>query len=306
MITPHPEKTVYSFHYPEIETVVREVVKDFPHDLYRQNWSPGLDDLHEPLLNAYERFARTEGGVIGWGRFPHRYYVNGSSEAIFHLLARHKATMPDVPLYQLHGEYQGYREFAKALGLNIKDIWAPSEQTPGVLILSNPSAIDGNRLSSSLVASALERHKVIFDFAYVGMTEMPLEFSLDHENVIAVVASLSKPFGLYYHRIGFAWSANPIASLYGNRWFKNVFSIKVGEAALKRIDMRAIRAKYTTQQCVATEQAGDALGCELLPAEVWLLANAQSTREAENIDAMRKFERGGGYRICLTPYYQSY
>lgn len=307
MTDPYPEMTVYSFHYPEVEAVVREVVKEFPHELYKQNWYPGLDDLHEPLLNAYERYARTEGGVIGWGRFPHRYYVNGSSEAIFHLLARHKATMPDVPLYQLEGEYQGYSEFARTLGLSIQSKrWPDGAQDPGVFILSNPSAINGNRLSNHVLMSALERHKVILDFAYLGMTEMPLEFSLDHENVLAVVASLSKPFGLYYHRIGFAWSAEPIGSLYGNRWFKNAFSIKVGEAALKNIDMRAIREKYTTAQCVAAQVAGESLGCELQPAEVWLLANAKDNREAHNTEVMRRFRRGDDYRICLTPYYQSY
>ncbi len=295
---PAPLTTVYSYYLPEVREVVDEVAARFPHELLLGNVHPGLDDLHVPLIERFESVHA--GNVRGWAALPHRYPTGGSSEGLFHLLARHAAQEPGVPLYQLAGEYQGYRAYAVALGLTIADVAEDEVATlpPGRFLLSHPSARDGDRLAPELLAAILDRHRAVLDLCYLGMTE-PLGLDVSHPNVDAVVASFSKPYGLYYFRLGLCWSREPIASLYATRWFKNAFSIEVGKAVLDRLDLGALRARYRHAQALAVERASDDLGAELEPSEVWLLARRRGLRLPP---ALEPYRRGDGARVCLTEY----
>src|SRR5918999_601042 len=59
----------------------------------------------------------------------------------------------------------------------------------------------------------------------------------------AVFFSLSKAFGVYYHRIGGVLSRAPLPGLEGNRWFKNVFSLALGTLLLERFGVRELPAR---------------------------------------------------------------
>jgi aspartate/methionine/tyrosine aminotransferase len=325
-----PVPTIYSYYMPEVRNTVSNALAWLNHggrghrtvhDILRQNFDPGLDDLHLPLMEKYESFARSE-GVIGLESFDEKYFTNGSSEGIFHLL---NGLLPGEQLYQFEGEYHGYEKYAQAIGRSIHTITAEPGRTdlkshvlnvtPGIVILSNPASKDGNIVDPNLLTTILRRHQVIIDLAYMGMTRKPLNIDLTQPGIIAVVGSLSKPFGLYYYRIGFCYSKYPIDSLYGNRWFKNALSIKIGEAVLDDVSntakLAALKDKYFALQKRAVAEVNQHFGFD--PAgkcaggsDVWLLARA-AYRDADPQD-LKPFKRyaTSDYRFCLTPYYMEY
>lgn len=323
-----PTPTVYSYYMPEVREIVQENLhfmnhmgdEDFGqighwpqgiHSLLSQNYDPGLDTLHEPLMEKYEQFARGE-GVIGLDTFPNKYYTNGSSEGIFHLLSYRNGRRWSVgELFQLDGEYQGYKEYGRALGVNVQNVPSLEELNnpyyqPGIVILSNPASHDGNIRTDVLNYILNETgHDVILDLAYMGMTQKPLNIDLSNPRIVAVVGSLSKPFGLYYYRIGFCYSRWKIDSLFGNKWFKNALSIKISEAVLDNIDLPAIKVQYSEYQVEAAKAASKSIGWSLAPSDVWLLAHGVNCTKFHT--EVIPFKRGEtGVRACLTPYYMSY
>lgn len=316
-----PTATVYSFYTPEVEKVVLEAIaalnfgrRDFEtiHEILRQNFDPGLDDLHLPLLAKYERFARSE-GIIGLDTFQNQYFTNGSSEGIFHLLA--EAKVFDNPVYQLEGEYQGYQQYADAIGLDIHTVDLDdliANRPRGTVVLSNPASKDGNILDPNVLTTILRRHEVILDLAYMGMTQKPLNLDLTQPGIVAVVGSLSKPFGLYYYRIGFCYSRDPVPSLYGNKWFKNALSIRIGEAVLDHFavpdKMDSFKSRYFAWQGDTIDQVEWYVHAPtgwVKPSDVWLLAHAAVPTETWGGPGHQAFKRTEDtLRFCLTPYYQ--
>lgn len=294
-----PLTTVYSYYLPEAREAAQRALTPLPHGLLLENLYPGLDELHQPLVDAYiDTFA---GQVRGWETLPHRYPTAGSSEGLFHLMAAHAAEPDRLPLYQLDGEYQGYAAYAAALGLPMISLSADDLLTapPGRVFISHPSALDGNLLDADLLAGVVDRHRVVLDLAYLGTTR-PLDVDLDHENIDAVVVSFSKPFGLYYYRVGLCFSRRDLPSLYGNKWFKNALSLQVGTTLLNDVDVEKLRRRYAAKQLEAVRRASDALGVQLAPSDVWLLAHLPTGERPSA--ALEPFRRGDGYRVCLTAY----
>lgn len=301
-----PSQVVYSYYFPEVADAIEDIYP-FPHEPFWQNIEPGLDEFEKPFIERYTDFF----GDLAWDQFPHRYVTAGSSEALFKLMAEW-ATVDYgmVDIYQLEGEYQGYQAYADSLFVpltTVKDYMLP-EMPPGLVFLSNPSARDGNLLSHDLFTKIVERHKVVLDVAYLGLTRH-LNFNIDHPNILAVVTSMSKPFGLYYHRIGICFSRMEIKSLYGNRWFKNLNSIMVGEAVLKAMqaiyldDRNAfdcLQQRLLEYQARAMSDAG--LAGFASRSDVPLLCHSK-TNNSQMDDA---FKRGDRWRYCLTPYFMEY
>lgn len=317
-----PAATVYSYYTPEIEHTVSKALsacnfsrygEQTIHDTLKQNYDPGLDDLHLPLMEKYEAFARSE-GVIGLESFAEKYFTNGSSEGIFHLLSQLR-TLSDlgVPLYQFDGEYQGYRAYADALDLKIDTVQSLGELrsvATGVVILSNPASKDGNIVDPNTLTTILRKHEVILDLAYMGMTQKPLNIDATQPGIIAAVGSLSKPFGLYYYRIGFCYSREPVSSLYGNKWFKNALSIKIGEAVLDQAEPKklvAFKDKYFELQRQAVMHTANHFGAPngwIKPSDVWLLAHSKTPTGFWSEVPIHSFKRTDeDLRFCLTPYY---
>lgn len=303
---------------PEVAREVGDLAKfDYPTEIFRKNYDPGLDDLHLPLMDEY--LFRSVRSVLDVkpelkdfaAALPSAYYTNGSSEGIYHLLARHKTHFPDVPLFQFEGEYQGYGEYARALGMEFYTVphgTDPRVLRPGVFFISAPSAVDGNIADNSLIEHICETgHYVVLDLAYAGMAQYAEHQKIQlHDHVAAVVGSMSKPFGLYYHRIGFLWAKDPVDSLYGNRWFKNAFSIEVGKAVIDQYTAADLAEKYRPWQSRACKDASDWLGYQITPSDVWLLGHAFPNPKYPMPLAIEPFKRGPGYRFCLTPYYMAY
>jgi histidinol-phosphate/aromatic aminotransferase/cobyric acid decarboxylase-like protein len=135
-------------------------------------------------------------------------------------------------------------------------------------------------------------------------------FDLSHPNVVAAVISFSKPYGLFYYRIGFNFCREAIPALYANKWFKNVYGLLIAERILDQIDQARLRRKYKAIQADIVERINQAIGLDLSASDAFLLAKlpaASVTRlSPQQQHAIHKFRRGDGYRFCLTPYFEEY
>jgi len=303
--------TVYSYYFPEVRRVIDRVVKRYPHEVFLRSVKPGLDGFHLPIINKYASvFAK---GLLGIRHFKHRYVVSGASEAIFHLFVKFRIEESKTPIYAISGEYQGYGEYAKTLGTKVRRITereaVERRLQKGIFFISNPSARDGMILSSGFLKSILRRHRVVLDATYVGLTK-PFKMDIRHKNIIALFVSLSKPYGLYYYRIGFVFSRIPIASLEANKWFKNIFSLIIADKLLSAIKYCSLWRKYSVFQRNIVAHLRDKFDIPLEPSDVFILAKVSESSARVLSSALRKllrpYRRGGIYRFCLTPYFLKY
>lgn len=301
----HPLKAVYSYYFPEVRGIIDRITAAYPHDIYLQSIEPGLDDYHLPVIEAYLDHFRNQ--LPDLPVFPHRYVTSGASEAIFHLLAKIAASPQKEPLYVLEGEYEGYTGYGRNLGLTFSTV--PETDSlpslpPGIVFLSNPSARDGNIIENEEIKALCEAgHRIIYDITYVGLTD-PYRFDLTHPNIIAVIASLSKPFGIYYHRLGFTFTRFEMKTLEVNKWFKNIFSLHLAKNLLQEIGESELVDRYRPVQTEAIGQMARDFGFQPAASQVVLLASAGKDiiPDSEG-EVFEKYNRQHNYRFCLTPYF---
>jgi len=297
--------SVYAYFYPEVRKEVDRVVKNFSQDLLLKSIFPGLDNYHDDFINKFiscsKKYQR------GLDDFTSKYFVNGSSEAIFHLLVDAIFHNEGKPIYVFKGEYEGYKEYAKNIRGLVTEIDKASnlDKLPlGRWFISNPSAIDGNIIDNKFIDRICDLgHEVVLDISYIGTTR-EYKFDLTHKNIIAVLASLSKPFGLFYYRIGIAFTRKQMPTLYPNKWFKNILSVTIGEALLNKFGIGHFYKKYQKVQREAIKQLVQEIGVPVHPSDILLLANLQNNNLTKNQkEKLIKFLRGDNYRFCLTPYF---
>jgi hypothetical protein len=295
-------KTVYSYYYPETRDIVGRLWRDEPHTLYDKAWEKETETSHFPFLAAWKDWSGVD--VAG---FPHGYPTNGASEAIKDLIS----LMPSgARLHIFAGEYEGYARIAECHGIEVvihdpdlEKLVQSCRFMPGDLFfVSNPSAIDGEyRKDFDAFALTMRAYYpsvgIVLDVSYVGTVQRHrLLWASRHPNIRAVVFSLSKPFGVYNHRIGGCFSRQEVGTLYGNRWFKNHFSIELGRQLMEKYAVDALPKKYAAAQQAVIEKGVEAgvLPAETIPCNVVLLARS-AAGPAEFLRAP------GHYRYCLTP-----
>jgi hypothetical protein len=148
---------------------------------------------------------------------------------------------------------------------------------------------------------------VIADVTYVGAVARDYHVNVDYPNVTAVVLSLSKPMGVYYHRIGGLLSQTEIPSLFGNQWFKNLLSLRYGTRLLQRFGVQELPQKYATVQERAAEKVSAQFNLPIKPADVMLIGNVPEHLFLESSPDMASYltrpgvERNEPIRLCLTP-----
>lgn len=312
-------KTVYSMCYPESKIVLDELLskKDEIHSMYSETFTKKQDAYHHSFLNAFKNWSKPVLDV-NWSNFKFSYPTNGSSEAIREQLA-HLKSVGKQNLYVFHGEYEGYEAIAKPLGFNIikvhrtKECYNITYKKNSCFFLSQPSSVDGNLWEDY---DRFMRHiaytdpylDIYVDICYIGTIQEEYLINLDYENIKGVFFSLSKSFGVYYHRIGgcFLKEENPL--LYGNMWFKNVFAMKYGEELLNRIGVYYYPETYRKKQVDAIYKLCKERGINITKvkiSDVIILATV-NTRNADT-EALKfikeKLNRGNDkqVRICLTP-----
>lgn len=101
----------------------------------------------------------------------------------------------------------------------------------------------------------------------------------------------------------FCRSENP--GLFGNQWFKNLTSLQLGIRLMERFDVFAMGRSYAGVQDRVAEDAGQALGLALMPADVFILAQATAGADADPEMASYLTRAPGAIdarpRLCLTP-----
>lgn len=321
-----PLKAVYSYYFPEVREIMN-LAADIPDEAYfvtgdgvrvesginealkmkvplifpkTADGYIDLDRIHEPVI---ERVVKAYSELVpALKDFTNAYPTAGTSEGIFHLLAD-LAAKGTKQIYLLEGEYEGYSEYARMLGLKVvrvADLDAATQLTPGFWFISNPSARDGNIIANDkIIALAEAGHKIALDLAYVGATK-PHVFEVDHPNIVAAFLSFSKPYGVFRFRIGFSFTRAPLESLYGTRWFKDIGRVLTAAKLVEALPPGTLQQRYAKFQTEAIEKMNAELNIQAKPADVLLLATAIKVPVE-----LEDFRRGAHYRLCLTPYFEA-
>lgn len=290
--------TIYSLYYPEVRATVEELWNTAPHLLYERAFNKGQEKLPGLFLDAWRAWTTVELGDA----FPHAYATAGASEALRELI------MPGIRVNTFEGDYEGFWRLAR--DRKIPFVIRPREQCIGekyddtdVFFISDPSSINGDHWDGldrwiTTMGFFHPEVRIVVDVTYVGATKTNrVRDFAKHGNVTAVVFSLSKPFGVYYHRIGGVLSQTPIPVLEnGNVWFVNPFSLALGTLLMRRFEAGELPRRYAhVQETVLA----DAIARGIVPA---------STKAGNVIlfgigpeGDVRNRRVDGIYRHCLTP-----
>lgn len=328
--------TVYSVVWPATENLVRRILTQETEDLlvrHRAAHTKHQDALHGPFFDAWKKFVHP--CVVGLDGFAQTYPSNGSSEAIREVIRQ--ATWNNQVLVVFNGEYEGYEALARPQGTEVivvdRNNWhetieqwkangTPWGDRTAQWWVSQPSAIDGNVWEDYPQwieeVSHLPSCQVWVDLCYVGMCHPAPVIDVSSPIIAGVVFSLSKVMGAYYRRIGGCFSREEIPGLWGNRWFKNLDSLYLGQRWLEEAGTASIHAQRCARiQSLAMEQAIEAIGgrdywaaqgLEWLPSQVPLLMHAStttlnnpSTAPSWWATATRGKDTPASVRLCLTP-----
>lgn len=302
--------TVYSYRHPETRRAIDKVVaRGFPHQPFMRSVTPpgALDAFHEPIIDKILGF--NQRSVPHLRDFDYRYPTSGSEEGI-------REVMTDLQakgikrIYVFQGEYEGYKAVAEQRCMETVEVdleTNPQSLEAGYWFISNPSAIDGNIIPDEVIARICEAgHQLFYDLAYLGATR-PHSYDLSHPNIFAAVISFSKTYGLFYDRIGFAFSRQPVNSLYGNKWFKSIFALMIAEAIVTDLEPDQLAATYKAVQAAIVEEINAELSLGMKPSDAFLLAHITPEDAVrlgpKQLSMIETFKRGTTYRFCLTPYF---
>jgi histidinol-phosphate/aromatic aminotransferase/cobyric acid decarboxylase-like protein len=304
-------RTVYSLIYPETTAVLDKLLKSAPHHLYERAYEDTQERFH---LNFAQLWLNWVSPVVSLApELTHHFYPTaGSSEAIrdsiasYATLSLSKGVIPIIHVFE--GEYEGYEQYAHAYQVKVikhnrsNYLETLTKETHGLFYISQPSAVDGNLWNGfqtfiEFLKTKQPKLKVMVDLCYVGTVAKDYEINLESNNIDCVFFSLSKVFGVYYHRIGGVFSRHEIKSLVGNKWFKNILSLKLGEDLLKSSTVFSLAKKYKKvqeEEVRILRQFYPNLECS----DVILLCSKQLRDDQSE----KYFLRGKDtLRLCITP-----
>ena len=308
-------KTIYSLYYPESKKITKDLFNN-PNSLkfYEKSFTePKVQtESHIKFKEAWLKWASPQ--VSGLDEF-YFYNTAGSSEAIRDSLANLKAEGCEN-IFVFKGEYEGFKALAESYKLNVIEINRqdflniPFNSLNGVFYISQPSSIDGNiwkdfDIFVDFIKNTQNSCKIRLDLCYLGTTVTPLKLNLNHSNIDMVFFSLSKVFGVYFHRIGGVFSREKILSLEGNKWFKNLLSLYLGIELLTTYNIDYIPKKYLTYQ-------NDIIyflnlkypNINFIASDVIFLAYSNSNNFEQKYPDLKNMKRHvdlSHYRYCLTP-----
>lgn len=292
-------KLIYSFLYPEVRQIQEQLWRELPHYLFDQSYLQNQEGKEKEFIDYWKEWTN---GVINHNpKLSHFYPTNGSSEAIREVIYQLKNKGRTLIL--LENDYEGYKAFALSCGMRMKiikreDILNYSFNETDTLIISHPSSIDGclyqdYDLLMKRIDSLFPETTVYLDLCYVGCLARDYQINLNYKCIQGYFMSLSKVFGVYYHRIGGLVSKNPESGLYGNRWFKNMFSLELGLRLMKTFKVRELPNKILKHQNELVDELSQELGVDIVPSDVVILAKSS--------EIIEEYQRGDISRICLTP-----
>ncbi len=329
-------KSVYTYFFPEVRPFVdfdskipkeiyltstsvvsaRKMLKGlFKQDLELPSTPDGIIDLDMIHENIIDRITYYYSNLVpSLKKFKYKYPTAGSSEGIFHLLSMLRADGYST-IYVLKGEYEGYKEYGNTMKIKAIEIDPKSESLEklkkGIWFISNPSARDGNIIPNEFINKICNLdHKVVLDLAYVGSTKF-YKFDVNNKNIIAVLISFSKPYGVFRFRIGgFTFSREPINSLYANKWFKDIPNLFTALKIVEEIKPGSLYKKYSKIQKEIISKINNEFGLGMRASDALLLGYITEENDEkltkQQLNLIAQFKREDCYRFCLTPYYELY
>lgn len=296
-------KTVYSLLYPETKKLTKELWRENPHFLYEDSYlQPEYQtDIESKFKNAWLNWSKNQ--ITFDETLFYFYNTAGSSEAIRESLASLKASGIDT-IYTFSGDYEGYRSLAESYNLKVvsilRDEWKNivPNSLKGAFYFSNPSSIDGNVWEDaqdfiSKMKSENPECLLRVDLCYVGTSSKII--NLDLNDVDMIFFSLSKVYGVYFHRIGGVFSKNKMLGLEGNKWFKNLFSLYLGIKLLETYDINYFPTQYRSTQVSSVNLINKENSLDFIPSDVVILAYSENQVLGYSRDPLTSS------RICLTP-----
>ncbi len=337
---PKVMKTVYSYLFPEVWEILWRVEEHVVLDMYRvtgrysnvKDWlSPifgecpldytvkdGIENIdldnHETIMSRItEKYSEI---IHPLKNFEHVAPGAGSSPLIFHLLAYLKGKGHNT-INVLDGEYEGYGVYAFHLGMEVRKhkyfsgCFPDFKEEDTLWFISNPSARDGNIIDDVLIKNLCNKGaKVVLDLSYAGATH-PHVYNVKHENIIAVLLSQSKPYGVFRFRMGgFLYTRKEVPSLYGNKWFKDPVRMLQSLKLIEDLGFHTLYRKYRPLQEEIISRINDEYGLNISVSDTLLLGYINpfmsgKILDPEKIVLIEPYKRGPGwYRFCLTPYFE--
>lgn len=313
--TENVTRTIYSIAWPETREILKDVQALDLTPMFSETWSKKQDAIHIPYMNkwkkAFKPFVSFDENELKFG-----YPTNGSSESINMILANLNTKGFELVVFK--EEYEGYAMVAKNLGMKIhyvshkdyqKDIneLMLNNKAKMVMFISQPSSIDGNYWNGFDDYAEFMEHtgiRLYVDVTYAGNFNHK-QIDLNRYSCIdGVIYSLSKCFGVYYHRIGgcFLREENPL--LWPMLWFKNLMSIQY---AIYLIDAFE-KGKYKNTQVnvkkwqmeIAAELAQE-LKVRVIPSDVPMIVMVEVDLEAH--PWQENYMRGENkeyIRVCIS------
>ncbi len=321
-------KIVYSLVMPETEAVIDSVFdgdgdadrrgRERFHNLFREAWTQKQDSADENFFSTWKRWSSP---IVRFDSslFPFTYPTSGASEAIRETIraygarARQEGFVPKIHVFE--GEYEGFSAYAAAAGIETQTHnrcqWKTVIEKLGQrdqFYLSQPSAIDGMIWHDyedfvTAVNAQVPDAQIMLDLTYVGCVCREFTVTADHPNIAVIFFSLSKPAGVYYHRIGGMFSRCEYPGLFGNKWFKNLTSLDIGTAFMRRHGVRELPCKYRPIQERVIDEVNQQIGLSLEPTDVLLLATGKPSESPSELESylLRGSQGEQRIRVCLTP-----
>ena len=321
-------KIIYALVMPETEQVIDAVLDGSVvdrlggrtkfHHLFREAWTQKQDAIHEGFFIKWRSWVAPIVHFDPKG-FPFCYPTAGASEALreaIHAYAANSRKERFVPkIHVFEGEYEGFAAYAAAAGIEVqshgRQDWQKAVATIGAkdqFYISQPSGIDGfvwDEFDS--FACELQRRtptaEIMLDLTYVGCVAREFNVNADHPNIGSIFLSLSKPAGVYYHRIGGMYSRKEYPGLFGNKWFKNLCSLSIGIEFMSRFGVQELPCKYRPVQQQVIRQVNQRLGLELIAADIFLLGVGEPSHSPSDLERylLRGSKGEQKVRVCLTP-----
>ncbi len=330
-----PTRFIKAFYFPEVKGIVDDVATKtyggFPHDLMRAI----PEDQGTTFAMAHRNWIRPVMPEVG--NFPHSYIANGASEIIKDALAdfAFKCYPKQPRLLFINGDYEGFTHYAGTHfvverigleelinsfdGIRFEGETKSKLQRLGsagdcMMLITNPSSINGMLLPAGLIRAIADTGiKMYIDASYVGLIDPNFSgFNYEHENIVMIIHSLSKSFGVYGWRVGICYSQHRMISLEGNNpWFHNPLAFLIGEELVKNIPYGYLHTHYVDQQRKAVEHYNAMYQTNLIDKSDTLLiayavVNPAMTKVTANWESYRRVAIEGLniFRFCLWPYFE--
>lgn len=292
-----PCKLIYSFQYPEARSVLNSLWKQEPHFLFDNNYLKAQENKEKEFFSLWKQWSSPV--VTHNQELKYFYPTNGSSEAIREVIYQLKNRKRRMVIFK--NDYEGYKAFALSCKLKFVEIDKDKAlkfkfKDDDTLVFSHPASFDGNIWEGydELMASLSDKKTQVYvDLCYVGTVAREYKINLDYSNIEGTFISLSKVFGVYFQRIGGLVSKNEEAGLFGNQWFKNMFSLHFGMELIKTFSVYELPRKYKEKQEQLCNEISEQLNAKVEPSDVVFLAYSK--------EIIKDYERGKGSRFCLTP-----